>query len=103
MDRTPFAPTHSPSYCVGYKLRKHIASALQARSHTTKTALERYNQAAAALSPARPQLSWNEVVGYAFLADFDLLRDSRRDTRERPRSKPACRVPMVCFFKTVRA
>ncbi|KAF7367948.1 hypothetical protein MSAN_00859900 [Mycena sanguinolenta] len=35
----------------GYKMRKHIAEALQARSKAVKNAIERYNNAAAALSP----------------------------------------------------
>ncbi|KAF8144126.1 hypothetical protein K438DRAFT_1993106 [Mycena galopus ATCC 62051] len=35
----------------GYNLRKHIAKALQARSKRVQSALDRYNDAAAALSP----------------------------------------------------
>ncbi|KAJ7065958.1 hypothetical protein B0H15DRAFT_958433 [Mycena belliarum] len=35
----------------GYKLRKHIAKALQAPSRAVKTALSNYNTAAAALDP----------------------------------------------------
>jgi hypothetical protein len=36
---------------VGYKLRKHIATALRARSQAICNALERYNAAAASVSP----------------------------------------------------
>ncbi|KZP05529.1 hypothetical protein FIBSPDRAFT_673874, partial [Athelia psychrophila] len=59
----------------GYKMRKHISKALQSRSQAICTALERYNTAARALSPPRQQLEWSDVVDYAFLADFDILRD----------------------------
>ncbi|KAJ7318586.1 hypothetical protein DFH08DRAFT_819863 [Mycena albidolilacea] len=57
----------------GYKMRKHIAKALQARSKAVKNAIDRYNDAAALLEPLMPKLSWEEVIEYAFLADFDIL------------------------------
>jgi hypothetical protein len=87
----------------GYALRKHIAKALQSRSQAIRTALDRYNTAAAALSPPRPGLSWNNIIEYAFLADFDLLRDSRQDIRERPWATPAARAAMDQYFKIERA
>ncbi|KAJ6541151.1 hypothetical protein DFH09DRAFT_1249459 [Mycena vulgaris] len=43
-----------------YKLRKHIAKALQVRSKTIRRALTRYNTAAAALTPRRRSLTWAE-------------------------------------------
>ncbi|KAJ7710754.1 hypothetical protein B0H17DRAFT_840402, partial [Mycena rosella] len=49
---------HIPSYCQG-------ASA----------ALARYNVAAQSLTPKRRKLTWDEVMEYAFLSDFDILRD----------------------------
>ncbi|KAG6852084.1 hypothetical protein C0991_003278 [Blastosporella zonata] len=79
---------------MGYKLRKHIGNALKVRSQAVRTALEKYNAAAKALIPPRPQLSWDLVVEYAFLADFDLLSDTREDIHERPWAKPAARVLM---------
>ncbi|KAG1805499.1 hypothetical protein EV424DRAFT_1474356 [Suillus variegatus] len=72
----------------GYKLRKHIGRALQARSAAIRTALDRYNTAARALSPPRPSLSWDEVVEYAFLSDFDLLRDARQDVSQHAWATP---------------
>ncbi|KAG0701651.1 hypothetical protein DFH29DRAFT_925671, partial [Suillus ampliporus] len=48
----------------GYKLRKHITKALQTRSVAIRSALNTYNAIAA-----------GNVMEYAFLADFDLLRD----------------------------
>jgi hypothetical protein len=84
-------------------MRKHIAKALQARSAAIKTALDRYNTAARALSPPRQSLKWEEVVEYAFLADFDLLRDSRNDVSQRPWASPSARQATDLYFKTCRA
>ena len=61
--------------------------------------MERYNTAASTLSPPRPNLSWDDVVEYAFLADFDLLRDSRQDVRARPWTKPAFHIMIDQHFK----
>jgi hypothetical protein len=68
-----------------------------------RTAVVKYNAAAANLSPPRQELSWEEVVEYAFLADFDLLRDARQDIRDRPWSTPAARQAMDSYFKLLRA
>ncbi|KAH7905207.1 hypothetical protein BJ138DRAFT_1018025 [Hygrophoropsis aurantiaca] len=87
----------------GYKLRKHIGKALQARSAAIRTALDRYNTAAQALNPPRPQLKLDEVVEFTFLADFDLLRESRQDISTRPWSSPAARLAMDSYFKMCRA
>ncbi|KAJ7787126.1 hypothetical protein B0H14DRAFT_3095486 [Mycena olivaceomarginata] len=87
----------------GYKLRKHIAKSLQVRSRAVKTALERYNAAAAAMNPPKPQLAWEKVVEYAFLAEFDLLREGREDIRAEPWALPAGRAAMDQHFKMVRA
>ncbi|KAG6879498.1 hypothetical protein C0992_002109 [Termitomyces sp. T32_za158] len=88
---------------MGYKLRKHIGKALKARSQAVRNALDKYNAAARALSPPRPELSWDLVVEYAFLADFDILSDTRQDVRERPWAAPAARIMMDEYFKIQRA
>ncbi|KAG6819853.1 hypothetical protein H0H93_007997 [Arthromyces matolae] len=87
----------------GYKLRRHIGQALQTRSHAIRNALTHYNAAAALLSPPRPSISWNQVVEYAFLADFDLLRDCREDISTREWARPAARLLMDQYFKIERA
>ncbi|KAF7373332.1 hypothetical protein MSAN_00542800 [Mycena sanguinolenta] len=87
----------------GYKLRKHIAKALQVRSKALKAAITRYNDAASALTPPREHLDWEEVVENAFLADFDLLRDARQDIRQEPWALPAGRAAMEQHFKILRA
>ena len=60
----------------GYKMWKHIAKALQSCSQAIQSALERYNTAACLLLTLQCQLDWKEVVEYAFLADFNLLRNA---------------------------
>ncbi|KAF7353148.1 hypothetical protein MSAN_01502300 [Mycena sanguinolenta] len=87
----------------GYKMRKHIAKALQARSKAVKNAIERYNDAAAALEPPMPSVSWEQVVEYAFLADFDILRDTRSEVQSKPWARPSYRLAMDRYFKILRA
>jgi hypothetical protein len=84
-------------------MRKHIAKALQARSQAIRTAIDRYNTAAAALTPPRAALEWSEVIEYGFLAEFDLLRDTRQDIRVKPWATPAGRFTMDLHFKMLRA
>jgi hypothetical protein len=83
----------------GYKLRKHIAKALQARSRAVHTALQKYNEAAANLGVPREALTWEEVVNYSFLAEFDLLRDGQDDVRTYAWAKPSGRVAMDQYYK----
>ncbi|KAJ7170394.1 hypothetical protein C8R43DRAFT_1120826 [Mycena crocata] len=87
----------------GYKMRKHIAKALQARSKAVKNAIDTYNAAAMVMSPPMPELTWEQVVEYAFLADFDILRDTREEVRSRPWTQPAYRMAMDRYFKLLRA
>ncbi|KAJ7482093.1 hypothetical protein B0H11DRAFT_1724157, partial [Mycena galericulata] len=86
-----------------YKLRKQIAKALQARSKPVETAITTYNAAAEAMSPAKPTLDWEQVVEFAFLADFDLLREAREDIRDETWALPAGRVAMDAHYKLLRA
>ncbi|KAF7964555.1 hypothetical protein HWV62_5700 [Athelia sp. TMB] len=88
---------------IGYKRRRHMGEALSTCSAAIKTAVERYNAAAAALDPPRRMLDTKEVVEYAFLSDFDLLRDTRQDIRERPWATPTGRIAMDQYFKLLRA
>ncbi|KAJ6525515.1 hypothetical protein DFH09DRAFT_1095569 [Mycena vulgaris] len=75
----------------GYKLRKHIVKALQARSKAMKNAIASYNQVA------------EEVVEYGFLADFDLLREGREDIRGELWAQPAGQAAMDQHYKLLRA
>ncbi|KAF8153711.1 hypothetical protein K438DRAFT_1987419 [Mycena galopus ATCC 62051] len=66
---------------MGYKLRKHIAKVIQARSKAVQAAIECYNIAASAMMLQKPALEWDDIVKYVFLVDFDFLRDVREDIR----------------------
>ncbi|KAJ7744324.1 hypothetical protein B0H16DRAFT_1322164, partial [Mycena metata] len=87
----------------GYKLRKYIAKALQARSQAIRNALKTYNDAAASIVPPGPKLEWNEVVDYAFLADFDLLKDPEAFKEVQPWATLPARVLLDKYFKIERA
>ncbi|KAF8230523.1 hypothetical protein L208DRAFT_1281425, partial [Tricholoma matsutake] len=58
---------------------------------------------ASATSPPQPNLSWNDVVEYAFLADFDLLWENRQDVRDCPWTKPAFCVVIDQYYKLEHA
>jgi len=92
-------------YYAGAKLREHIGKALQRRSATIRAALERYNNARLQLplDGRPPKLQWSDVAKYAFLAEFDLLRNTREDVRSKPWTKPVIREAMTRYFKIERA
>ncbi|KAJ7687765.1 hypothetical protein B0H17DRAFT_1136118 [Mycena rosella] len=85
-----------------YKLRKYIAKALQVRSKTIRTALARYNLAAGSLTPKHRKLTWAEVVEYAFLSDFDILRDPTGNATLRDWATQGGRQLMDSFFRIER-
>ncbi|KAF8338602.1 hypothetical protein F5887DRAFT_920026 [Amanita rubescens] len=85
----------------GYNLRKHISQALQTRSNAIRTAVNNYNIVAKSFK--RLELKWEDVVAYAFLSEFDLLRDSRSDIRKKPWASPAARQLLDQYFKIRRA
>ncbi|KAJ3859383.1 hypothetical protein EV359DRAFT_75631 [Lentinula novae-zelandiae] len=87
----------------GYKMRKHLASALKKRSKSIQSAITEYNTVAAKMKPKRQPVDWEEVVEYAFLSEFDILRDTREDIRERPWAVPANCVIITQFFKVIGA
>ncbi|KAJ3832901.1 hypothetical protein F5878DRAFT_547471, partial [Lentinula raphanica] len=87
----------------GYKMRKMIANSLKTRSKSIQAAISSYNAAAAALRPPRRAISWDEVVDYSFLSEFDILRDTREDVRQKKWATPSNRLLMFQFFKLIRA
>ncbi|KAJ6522597.1 hypothetical protein B0H19DRAFT_1224037 [Mycena capillaripes] len=87
----------------GYKLRKHVAKPLQARSKAVKNGITRYNDVAQTMTPPKPTLNWEEVVEYAFLADFDLLHKGQEDIRGELWAQPAGRAAMDQHYKLLRA
>lgn len=82
-------------------MRKQIAKALQRRSEAIRNALSKYNEQAVLCS--RPTLTWKEVVDYGFLAEFDLLRHSRNDIRDRKWAQPAYREATIKYLTLCRA
>ncbi|KAG1802115.1 uncharacterized protein HD556DRAFT_1429739 [Suillus plorans] len=86
-----------------YKMRTHISKSLQTRCHAIQNAVKTYNAAAAALSPPRPQLDWSKVSHYSFLEEFNLLRDTRQDVREKMWAKPAIRAVIRQWLRIERA
>ncbi|KAJ3806841.1 hypothetical protein F5876DRAFT_90874 [Lentinula aff. lateritia] len=78
-------------------------NALKKRSKSIQSAIIEYNTIADKMKPKRQQVDWEEVVEYAFLSEFDILRDTREDIRERPWAVPANRVIITQFFKVIGA
>ncbi|KAJ3831300.1 hypothetical protein F5878DRAFT_517426, partial [Lentinula raphanica] len=72
----------------GYKMRTHISHALQRRSKAIQNAVKAYNTAALALNPPRDMLDWSKVSHYAFLDQFNILRDTRHSVFDQPWAKP---------------
>ncbi|KAF8180065.1 hypothetical protein K438DRAFT_1977033 [Mycena galopus ATCC 62051] len=87
----------------GYKMRAHIAKALQSRSKGIRNAIERYNAVALSMDPPMPTLSWDEVVNFGFLAEFNLLRDTRDSVPSRPWTRRNYHLAMDSYFKILRA
>ncbi|KAG1840303.1 hypothetical protein DFJ58DRAFT_718410 [Suillus subalutaceus] len=85
------------------KMNRAGTGALQTRSAAIRSALNTYNNLASAVYPPRQILKWEDVVEYAFLADFELLRKTRSDVSQLPWSSPAARSGMDLYFKMCRA
>ncbi|KAJ7761561.1 hypothetical protein DFH07DRAFT_957156 [Mycena maculata] len=88
---------------VAYKMREKLSKALKTRAEAIRKALNRYNDAAAALTPPRPRLTWHSIINTASLAEFDWLRETREDIRSLPWAQPAVREAMVLYFGMKRA
>jgi hypothetical protein len=88
----------------GYKLCTHISKALKARSKAIQRALHIYNQAAQNLNPPRHKLTWDQIVEYTTLAEFELLRSgAREDIRNLEWANIRNREATVCHLKMLRA
>lgn len=85
----------------GYQMRKHIAHALKSRSGAINTAVSRFNAAARAIH--RDELDFDQVIQFTFLAEFDLLRETRADVRDQPWASPSGREAMDLHYRMERA
>lgn len=85
-------------------MRTHISKSLQTRSQAIRTAIEKCNAARMKLPEPRPaELNAKQVLEYIFVAEFDLLRDSRCSVRDQPWARPAAREASVAYFKLKRS
>ncbi|KAF8545936.1 hypothetical protein OG21DRAFT_1371354, partial [Imleria badia] len=82
---------------------QQISKGLQRRSAAIHKAIQWYNTSATALIPPRPVISWKDVVKYTFLGEFDILRQSDTNVRDRKWAKPAVREATTKIFKLNRA
>ncbi|KAG2745373.1 hypothetical protein P692DRAFT_20651062, partial [Suillus brevipes Sb2] len=87
----------------GYKMRKYISKAITHRSAAIRSALEKYNTLAPIQHPPQPVLDYSEVVGYASLGEFSLLKYSRYDVLAKPWTIPENRDMATKYFKVTRA
>ncbi|KAG1788605.1 hypothetical protein EV424DRAFT_1356054 [Suillus variegatus] len=87
----------------GYKMRKYISKAITRRSAAIRSALEKYNALAPIQHPPRPVLDYSEVIGYASLGEFSLLKYSRYDVLAKPWTVPENWEMAAKYFKVTRA
>jgi hypothetical protein len=88
---------------LGYKLRKQISKAIVKRSGAIQSALDKYNKLAVSQNPQRPTLQYSEVMSYAALGEFEILKCSRYDILAKPWSNGTHREMANKYFKIIRA
>lgn len=77
---------------------------MKSRSQAIRTAVNKYNAAAAKLVPAAPTIDFAQLLEWTELQEFELLRHSRTgDVREKDWANPTNRVMAVKFHKLARA
>ncbi|KAG1812026.1 hypothetical protein EV424DRAFT_1473620 [Suillus variegatus] len=80
----------------GYKLWKQISKAIV-------KPLDKYNKLAVSQNPQRPTLQYSEVMSYAALGEFEILKCSRYDILAKPWSNGTHREMANKYFKIIRA
>ncbi|KAJ7349932.1 hypothetical protein DFH08DRAFT_696262 [Mycena albidolilacea] len=88
---------------MGMWYKSVFGTALQACSKAMRSAINRYNDAAIVLDPPMPRLTWEQVVEYVFLADFDILRNTHVDMQLKLWTRPVYRLAIDCYFKILCA
>lgn len=88
---------------IGYKMRRHISKSITRRSAALRTALDRYNELAPQQDPPRPMIDYKDVITFASLGDFDLLRYSRNEILSKPWTRPTNREISTKYYKVLRA
>ncbi|KAG2121551.1 hypothetical protein BD769DRAFT_1390113 [Suillus cothurnatus] len=87
----------------GYKLRKQISKAIVKRSGAIRSALDKYNKLAVSQNPQRPTLQYSEVMSYAALGEFEILKCSHYDILAKPWSNGTHREMANKYFKIIHA
>ncbi|KAE9387274.1 hypothetical protein BT96DRAFT_837850 [Gymnopus androsaceus JB14] len=82
---------------------KHIAQSLKNRSKSIQNAIIAYNEAAAVLTPPCRKITWDEIVDFSYLLEFDILHDTHEDVREKKWATLQNRLLMSQFFKYIHA
>ncbi|KZV85013.1 hypothetical protein EXIGLDRAFT_623530, partial [Exidia glandulosa HHB12029] len=96
------AKTHA--FGTGYKMRVAIGKNLKSRSQAIRTAVTRYNAAAAKLIPPATKVDFAQLLEWTELQEFELLRNScTGDVHDKAWAKPANRSFAVRFHKLTRA
>lgn len=84
-------------------MRRQIQKQLYSRSIAIRSAITKYNRLANLLNPPRQTLEINQVLDYAFLAEFDLLKDSRENVHDQPWALPLNREYTQHYFRVQAA
>ncbi|KAG2054418.1 hypothetical protein BDR06DRAFT_884235, partial [Suillus hirtellus] len=86
---------------IGYKMRKYISKAITQQSGAICTVLEKYNNLVPLQVPPHPTLNYTDIIGYASLGEFDLLKYSHYDLMMKPWAVPENQEMAVKFFKVL--
>ncbi|KAG1800507.1 uncharacterized protein BJ212DRAFT_1450167 [Suillus subaureus] len=85
----------------GYKMHKYISKAITQRSSAICMALDGYNKLAPLQVPPQPILDYAEVIGYAALGEFTLLKHSHHNLLMRPWATPENCEMAAKYFKVL--
>ncbi|KAH0826019.1 hypothetical protein J3R83DRAFT_7500 [Lanmaoa asiatica] len=85
----------------GYKMQKHISKALTRRSGAVCSTLDQYNKLAHCQTPPHPKLDYTQVISYATLGDFALLKHSHANLLAKPWSISANHEMATKYFKVL--
>jgi hypothetical protein len=80
-------------------MHKYISKAITHCSAAIRSALEKYNALTPIQHPPRPVLNYSEVVGYASLGEFSLLKYSCYDVLAKSWTIPKNRDMATKYFK----
>lgn len=84
-------------------MRTKIGDGLKNRVGAVCNALQAYNTAASQLNPPRDPLTWASIMHMAELAEFDLLKDTRQRTSDKPWAKQDVREAIRLHLKIKRS